>query len=384
MHVDIPTLAMVAAITSSAVALALAVSLRIDIAVIGSSLRIWATGIAIQAAGWLLLALRGQLPDVIAVVVANVAIVLGFAECVRALRSFGGRRVQLAWYLPVFAVLVSSIVFTYTMPDRHWRMLTNSALLALLLAKSCAEVLRIEPNARRRPRSHWLVAATFAFGAVMLFGRVVRLYVEGAVPSVISMTVIVFYASAAFGPVVASLGFALMCADRLDRELLYLATIDSLTGAHNRRSLESLAAREIALAQRHGHDLVLLMLDLDHFKLINDRHGHASGDAALRAVTAALRATLREADLLARLGGEEFVVLMPHADRDAGRLAAERLRAAVATTSCVAAPLSISIGIADWRRGETLDDLLRRADQALYRAKEQGRNRVEIALPAPA
>jgi diguanylate cyclase (GGDEF)-like protein len=125
-----------------------------------------------------------------------------------------------------------------------------------------------------------------------------------------------------------------------------------------------------------------LLLDLDHFKRINDECGHAAGDEALRAVTTTLRGALREGDLLSRLGGEEFVVLMPHTDREAGHLAAERLRVAVAAMVHMVsstAPLSISIGLADWRKGEQLADLLRRADQALYRAKESGRNRVEVA-----
>jgi diguanylate cyclase (GGDEF) domain len=384
MHVDIPTLTMVAAITSAALALALAVSLRTDIAYLGASLRIWAVGIAIQALGWLLVGLRGTLPDAIAIVAANVVVVIGFAECVRALRSFGGRRAQVLPYVPALLVLISSIVFTYIVPSRDLRMLTNSAFLALLLGQSSREVLRIEGGARERPRSHWLVAGTFALGGIVLLGRVIWIAFAGAAP-VVSMTVLVIYACAALGPVVASLGFALMCTDRLDRELVLLATVDPLTGVHNRRSLESLAHREITLAHRHGHGhgLVLLLIDVDHFKRVNDELGHAAGDEVLRAVTATLRAAMREGDILSRLGGDEFVVLMPHADGDAGGLAAERLRASVAVTPPPSPPfsLTVSIGLAQWIEGEHLDDLLRRADRALYRAKECGRNRVGLAQP---
>lgn len=387
MSLDIPTLSSVAAVTSAIVALALAFGARDDVAAnLGPSVRTWAAGIAIQASGWLLIALRGSLPDLLTFVASNTAIALGFAECARAIRAFAARPPRLATYLPVLGVLGFSIAFTFVAPDRHARMMTNSFLLALLFTICCIEVLRISPGHRERPRSHWLVASTFAFCAAILALRVARMALAGTTPgAAVPMSLVVFYASASFGPVVASLGFAMMCNDRLDEELRHLATIDPLTGALNRRSLAGRARHEMAEAARHKHPISLLLIDLDHFKGINDGFGHAAGDDVLRAVTSAVRAGLRETDALSRQGGEEFAVLLPHADRESAAAGAERLRRAIEQLR-LPAPLqeqsvTVSIGVAQWAEGETLDELLRRADAALYRAKNAGRNRVD---PAPA
>ncbi len=372
MAVDVPTLTMVSALTSASVALALAFSLRTDIAAIGTSLRIWAAGIAIQAIGWLLAGMRGTISDATGIVLANTLVVLGFAECERALRAFGGRRAQPLTYVPVFLVTLASIVLTYAKPDRDLRMVVISALFAFVLALASAEALRVNAEGWKRPRSQRLTAATLALAGGTLLCRAI--WIPAAGQSVM-VTIIVIYACAAVAPVVASLGFALMCTDRLDRELAYLASMDPLTGAHNRRSLESIANREIKAAERHGHSLAVLVIDIDHFKRVNDEQGHEAGDAALRSLTQIVHACLREEDTISRLGGDEFVVLMPHADTASAMIGAERLRTAVEA----GARMSISIGVAEWSTGEGLFDMLRRADDALYRAKEGGRNRIEAS-----
>lgn len=175
---------------------------------------------------------------------------------------------------------------------------------------------------------------------------------------------------------------------RLKRELFRLATIDELTGAHNRRYFFERAETERARALRHGYPCGLLMLDLDHFKSINDRHGHAVGDRVLTAFAEAVTAQLRDSDILGRIGGEEFAALLPHSERDGTRGLAERLRAAVATMQVPtegegpggnAAPhaITVSIGATQLDPADTrFDNALQRADAALYAAKKAGRNRV--------
>jgi diguanylate cyclase (GGDEF)-like protein len=126
----------------------------------------------------------------------------------------------------------------------------------------------------------------------------------------------------------------------------------------------------------------MLMIDVDHFKAVNDRHGHHAGDLVLRALADRLREVLRQADVVARLGGEEFAALMPETDMPAALLAAERVRQICQAIGpqlegFADMGVSVSIGVAQWRPGETLDHLLERADAALYRAKRGGRNRVE-------
>lgn len=171
---------------------------------------------------------------------------------------------------------------------------------------------------------------------------------------------------------------------RLQEELTRLAAQDPLTGIANRRHFLECAQSEIIRAGRFGTPLAVLMLDVDHFKAINDEYGHAAGDDALKALTEICGATLRETDLFGRLGGEEFGVLLPGDDLHAANEAAERLRQAIAqtrvTVGAITIGLTVSMGLALLRDGEkSIDTALSRADQALYTAKQTGRNRVVSA-----
>jgi diguanylate cyclase (GGDEF)-like protein len=160
-----------------------------------------------------------------------------------------------------------------------------------------------------------------------------------------------------------------------------LATTDVLTGALNRRRFLELAEQELARAARYHHPLCLAMLDLDHFKSINDRFGHAAGDEALRAVTDVVRSGLRTVDLLGRYGGEELMVALPETGRDAAIVALERIRTEVSLLRLrsVDATVCVSGGLVEMLDGESLEAGLRRADAALYEAKRAGRNRVIVA-----
>jgi len=161
-----------------------------------------------------------------------------------------------------------------------------------------------------------------------------------------------------------------------------LAVTDELTGVSNRRHFMGVARREMDRARRHGRSLAVAILDLDHFKEVNDVHGHLAGDAVLAAVAQACAQCLRSSDLLGRYGGEEFAVLLPDATAQEASAAAERLRAAVAAVHVEAVDVRVtaSFGVSCRQRvgGEELSLLLKEADGALYRAKEGGRNRVVI------
>jgi two-component system, cell cycle response regulator len=166
------------------------------------------------------------------------------------------------------------------------------------------------------------------------------------------------------------------------RRLESLIFEDPLTGLSNRRFILTQLGGLVSGARRHGRQLSVAMIDIDHFKAINDRFGHAAGDEVLGAVTAALRGRLRAEDQLGRLGGEEFLALLPDADAHAASVAAEKLRAEVADTSVGhdghELRVTVSIGWAMWE-GERAEKLLRRADEALYEAKAHGRDRVSGA-----
>ncbi|HZD89579.1 MAG TPA: sensor domain-containing diguanylate cyclase, partial [Pseudolabrys sp.] len=173
-----------------------------------------------------------------------------------------------------------------------------------------------------------------------------------------------------------------------EMELRLVATTDGLTGALNRRAFLAAGARDFARVRRHGEALSCILMDIDHFKRINDTHGHAAGDRALQEVVALLKSGLRDEDYIGRLGGEEFAAILPGADGLAAFAVGERLRQGVMDASLPApqgsVQLTISAGIATLSRADaSIEDLLRRADKALYAAKTNGRNRLVCDGPMP-
>jgi diguanylate cyclase (GGDEF)-like protein len=165
-------------------------------------------------------------------------------------------------------------------------------------------------------------------------------------------------------------------------ELQRLATTDRLTGIWNRLHFDEAAVAEIERAARYGEPLSLLIFDIDHFKTINDTHGHLVGDQVLVELTQRVRQHLRTADVLARWGGEEFVVLLPHTRGEDAVKLAEKLRRLVAGAPFPeVGQVTSSFGVAEFRPHETTDLWLTRVDDALYAAKAGGRNRVCLAAP---
>ncbi|MHB8789746.1 MAG: sensor domain-containing diguanylate cyclase [Desulfobulbaceae bacterium] len=179
--------------------------------------------------------------------------------------------------------------------------------------------------------------------------------------------------------------YALDITDRkmAEEQIHLLATTDSLTGIANRREFTAILEREIARVQRYGKPLALTMFDLDYFKRVNDTFGHDVGDDVLQAVTRLVKEIIRGADVVARWGGEEFMVLMPESDMQAAEKASEKLRLAIAGHHFdTVGKLTASFGVAAFEPQDDLNSLLKRADDALYRAKDQGRNRVESLTQA--
>ncbi|OLU34353.1 hypothetical protein BVH03_02775 [Pseudomonas sp. PA15(2017)] len=174
----------------------------------------------------------------------------------------------------------------------------------------------------------------------------------------------------------------------LRNALLYRVAIqsalrDPLTNTGNRIAMDQVLGREIELARRNGQPLSLLMLDIDHFKSINDEHGHSAGDEVLKAVATTIKDQLRNIDMVFRYGGEEFLVLLSGTPGEGARQVGERLREAVLGLQCVVqgrpVKMSISLGCANLELGESADGLLNRADKALYSAKRSGRNCLAMA-----
>lgn len=167
------------------------------------------------------------------------------------------------------------------------------------------------------------------------------------------------------------------------RAAIERALVDGLTGLNNRHALELASIREVKLAQRHSKPLSILVIDIDHFKQINDQHGHYVGDCTLSDTAKVIADTLRESDQIFRFGGEEFVALLTETHIDDAEMTAERIRKAIERTAIQSDELKLSVtasvGVASLNKSEDFNDVFKRADSALYNAKQSGRNRVKAS-----
>jgi len=176
-------------------------------------------------------------------------------------------------------------------------------------------------------------------------------------------------------------------------EILKYASFDALTNLNNRRQFEIRLSQEVATARRKKTDLACIMIDIDHFKSVNDTYGHAVGDFVLKNVAKMITSAIREYDIASRYGGEEFCILLPHTIIDEAMIVAERLRHIVETTildiqsvcefECENFNVTISMGVSQFDASyKTNEQIYKNADKALYKAKKSGRNRVIVYSPA--
>jgi diguanylate cyclase (GGDEF)-like protein len=262
------------------------------------------------------------------------------------------------------------------------RVSTMSAVLTVITLRSSVDLYRYGRDVVRQPHT-WLLSAPLAAAAAMFFLRGVRvvLHPEAVATEMVNDSGVNIVSAIAYMVIMLTFHATLMglVIGRLLAELRYRSRHDGLTGLLNRRAMEETLLAQVQRSRRTGEPFAVLMLDLDRFKTINDRHGHAAGDHALKHTAAVLKAELREVDAVGRFGGEEFLVLMPGATVETARPVAERLRTALVTNAPqiegATVPLSASIGIAQWREPrEEPSRLVMRADAALYHAKLRGRD----------
>jgi len=288
-------------------------------------------------------------------------------------------------YIPYFLaglVFIQSIWFVVLHPDVHARVIANSLVFALCNA-ACARALfiRIEQPLRT---AYWFTGASFAVVATMLLLRSAVVFLSPAhsysLYSQASINPATFFIGS-MAQMCLAFGFVLMLNYRLAADLQKLALSDALTGALNRRSLEQEAVRLSARCTRTGDGLAIMMIDVDHFKSINDRYGHPAGDEVLRRLAAVAQKTIRSDDYFARYGGEEFCILLPSTIEKDAWVLADRLRqnyaALIMEFDGEILRSTISIGVSDSvHAGLAFSSLVAAADQAMYRAKKEGRNRV--------
>ncbi len=382
MHFDVATAMLVTSSLTLAVGASLAVAVSRYPERLRHAMHIWIGGLLLQIPVFLMFGLLGALPGTAAIVMANALFAFAYAEMGRAVRVFAGgdaRTTHLEIALIVLLIAVP-IVFGYVWPDPRLRLVCGAPVLAALSLGVARSVLAREGSLRA---PDYLTGGLFVISAVpMLLRAAVELVPSWSDADTARMfSRNLFFLTGSGLPLIGTIGFLLMCNDRINDELSRLAMLDPLTGVFNRRTFDERAEVVIAEAARDLKPLSLLAVDIDHFKHVNDEFGHEGGDEALRLVVALMRQTLAEGQILSRIGGEEFAVLLPGADEDDARLIAERLRRHLECSPidvdgrelC----LRISAGVATLAPGiESLSTLLRAADRALYAAKRAGRNRV--------
>jgi diguanylate cyclase (GGDEF)-like protein len=390
---DIRTLMITTGITSLMLGAIMFLTVRNYVGNSRAAMQIWAWGQGVQPVGWFLIALRQQIPDVLSIVVGNLVVVAGFNACIHALDVFGGRRARHEIFIALVLLnFVVTMMFTYWLPPTQMREVGLSLVMILIFLFATQAVLAVAGPNGRRPPSHWITAGVFGIGVPVMVARIVARLIDDQTGSggAFAATRVeqVVYAYTSFVNIVASFGFVLMCNDRFNAELARLAAEDPLTGVFNRRTFEQHALTAFDRARRDVYPLALLMIDGDHFKRINDEHGHAAGDAALRIYARTFRNVLRPDDAIGRVGGEEFSALLPQCDENEACALGERLRAAIEANVFQhegrSIPLRVSVGVAavDARGEDDFEALQRRADRALYAAKHTGRNRVVAASAA--
>ncbi len=353
----------------------------------------WCAGALTMACSLALITQRPHLDVWTGFFVANLLCIAAALLMRRGAQRFSGapiddREHALVLGLPAAAL---ALVLMLGAPE-PWIVFVTSVAMAYSLLRGALELwqrLRFEFGVR----AAWVLAlpAGIAGGAFALRALLAPLVVSEFGRLMVSPGA----GNARFGLFVLSamlmlhFAFGGMAVMRLVKKLQHLSSHDPLTGVLNRRGLELRLDVETQRLNRYGQGFALLAVDLDHFKRVNDVHGHAAGDATLQAVARALATGLREVDSLGRMGGEEFVALLPHGDEAAARGAAERLLERVrqlpppGERGAATSTLSVSIGIAVASdRRESRQELLRRLDAALYRAKEAGRD-CAVAAEAP-
>ena len=346
--------------------------------------RNWALSLLMDAAAILLLTTQGSWPPIFSVLLANICIVAGFSlKYISLSQCFKSRVDPLVVTVPIGAVL---LLFPFFLGDLAARILIVSAAILVLMG-AILRVLLIPASGGRLSSRRLLI---FSAVVIILLAGVRFIYGLSGTGNASAVTLLSdLYAITTLGylvtAVLATFGVLSVYNERLTEDIERRATIDPLTNIFNRRAFIGAAERELARGDRSGRYPCLLMLDIDHFKKINDTWGHAAGDQVLIKMTEALQAALREQDVLARFGGEEFSILLPETDRQGAIILAERLRDSVASVIARVGQKTVritsSIGIAVARDGDTLDDVVGRADQAMYAAKEAGRNCVKIEPP---
>lgn len=351
-------------------------------------LRLWMVSFLLGSVFSVSLLVRDWFPEVVAVVISQGSVSLAAYLCLMASRMYMGRRPFSHWYavLGIGALMVASVYFTVVQPHLGMRFVfvgLGAGICFLLTARTMAD------GGVRRVPARYLFALVAGLHGLFLLLRPALFKLApvapGGLPDAGLVALVSQFVLLEAIVAVVLLGFgALMLANEfITSELRHLAEMDPLTNVFNRRAFLTLLDKAISAAQRTGTAVPVLVMDLDHFKNINDTWGHRAGDDVLRHFVMLAHRCLRKEDVMGRLGGEEFAIFLPNASTAGALAVAERLRALVeaqpVATGPQSIPLTVSVGVTLCAHGDAAGAALQRADEAMYLAKERGRNRVEVS-----
>jgi len=343
-----------------------------------------ALGFASGFLGTFLIAARGTIPLWLSVIVANFLVFAAMAHFYTAiLRFFRSPRKPLAAWLVTVAATVAMTFYCIGHDSIVPRILIASITMSLLRG-----IIAVELYRQAAGRTFFKVfAALMSIEAVIGLNRFFLTPILGALSSFLQPDIVQTTALALHLIFSSILGVLLLLT--LCGELLALSQaqteIDSLSGTFNRRGIETRLAAELKRIDRSGQRLSIALLDIDHFKSINDTIGHAAGDDALRGVADTVTARLRAYDSFGRYGGDEFLLVLPQTSSADATIVTERIHHAIDAFSLFSdgLPITLSIGLTQAVQGELATDLLARADRALYEAKRSGRNCTRLLLHEP-
>lgn len=342
----------------------------------------WAASLVVRAMAFGLFAWQA-VPAASAVALGGGLLALSLTLQAASLLAFD--RKPLAPWIHAAVVAAVAVPLQLLGPDPGMAVLFGGVVLGTLMLAAAAIGWQLQPSGShaRAILVGSFVVAGVAFTLRGVGSTLVAEPLRGlqAASGLSAATLLAAFAAAIAG----TLAYLMLHKERADAEALRLGTMDPLTGAYNRRTFHEIAEREMSRARRAGQPLSIVMLDIDHFRGINEAHGHRAGDEVLARFADMLRAALRKEDMLVRYGGEEFLVMLPGVPGPGAVIVAGRLRRAVANNPLHAAGqrlhLTASFGVAARmdEGPESIDQLLAQADAALALAKQRGRNRV-VAL----
>jgi diguanylate cyclase (GGDEF)-like protein len=346
----------------------------------------WALAKQFQALAWGLLYLRGALPDFLTIPFANALLLAGFALDASALWEQAGRRVWRRYLLPALGVAIGLFTGAWLMDVPAAGRIAIASLAVGLFFIAGAAALGRGWSAGTLLRRYLVLAMLVLALAVMARGLLTALLPQGAgwvSPALIQgVGIVALYLMMVSG----AFGYLLLGREKLQGELARLEVVDPLTDVPNRRGFYQTLTPWIALARRPGMPTSLIILNLDHFKRVNDNYGHPVGDLVLKAMVDVCKKQLRDSDMMGRLGGAEFAIQLPRTSLEDALMVAERIRNAVAALPVKAEKavinMTASLGVTTIRAEDTTVSLFKRADEALQAAKRGGRNRVAEAQAA--